>query len=226
MVFSLTTKNKVVQANNFGNLISVGSVYAKALNGRQIGVPQPQLGCLSVVPLTASTTNLLNATRPSGIGYITLTAGAGITAVPGIYNSYTNTTDTVYFFDTPRALVITTTGTEINITFTIWGFDEDNVFMTENIVIGGSPATFFGKKAFAGVTRIWVNIRPANAVSIGTSDIIGLPYYLLDNSSVINNNFGTGTVVASGQSTLVSGTSTISTTAVTTSSIIQLSRST
>lgn len=200
MVFSLTTQNKVYQPNNFGNLISVGTVHAKALNGRQIGVPQPQLGCLSVVPLTASATNLVNAVaNPGAAKYISITAGTGVIAVAGIYNVFTNTTDTVYFFDTPRAVIVTLAAGGTASTFTVWGFDEDDVFLTETISVagGGGVTTGTGKKAFAGVTRIYSNAAGGTgaAVSVGTSDVIGLPY-VLDNVNRIlgTGNFGTGNV--------------------------------
>lgn len=224
MVFSLTTQNKIVQPNNFGNLIGIGSVQANAFNGGQTGIPQPQLGSLLVTPLAASNTNLLNATIPDANSYITLTAGTGITAVPGIYNSYTNTTDTVYFFDTPRALSVTLAGTGPLSTLTIWGFDEDNVFMSENIGTANS-STVYGKKAFAGVTRIWINTAPTSNLSIGTSDIIGLPYYLKDNTRIISNTFASDLISASGTSTLVAGVSpVIPTLAIKANSIVQITR--
>lgn len=230
MVFSLTTQNRFYQPNNFGNLISIGAVQANALNGAQTGVPQPQLGCISVIPLAASTTNLANAvTATTGAGYITLTAGAGITAVSGIYNAFTNTTDTVYFFDTPRAVIITEAAGGTAVTYTVWGFDEDDVFMTENIAVagGGGATTGTGKKAFAGVTRVWASAASTAAISVGTTDIIGLPYILLDASRIINNTFGSSlvSVGAAGQSTLVLGTATINTTAIASNSILLVSRS-
>lgn len=196
MVFSLTTLNKVYQPNNVGNLISIGTISAKALNGRQTGVPQPQLGCISVVPLTASTTNLANAVAATtGAGYITITAGTGITAVAGIYNVFTNTTDTVYFFDTPRAVIITEAAGGAAVTYTVWGFDEDDVFMTENIAVAGGvgATTGTGKKAFAGITKVWASAASTAAISVGTTNIIGLNY-VLDNANRIfgTGNFGTG----------------------------------
>lgn len=197
MVFSLTTQNRFYQPNNFGNLISIGIVRANALNGSQIGVPQPQLGSISVVPLAASTTNLANAvTATTGAGYITLTAGTGVTAVAGIYNVFTNTTDTVYFFDIPRAVVITEAAGGTAVTYTVWGFDEDDVFMTENIAVAGGvgATTGTGKKAFAGVTKVWAAAASTAAISVGTTDIIGLRY-VLDNVNRIlgTGNYGTGT---------------------------------
>jgi hypothetical protein len=223
MVFSLTTQNKVVQPTNFGNLISVGSVQANALNGEQTGVPQPQLGSLIITPLAASTNNLLTASIPTANSYVTLTAGSGVTAVSGIYNSYTNTTDTVYFFDTPRALSATLAGASSAVTLTVWGFDEDNVFMSENISLVGS-STVYGKKAFAGVTRIWTNATPGSNLSIGTSDIIGLPYRLVNKAHIITNNYASN-LISSGISTLVAGQSpVISTPFITANSILQITR--
>lgn len=187
---------QIIQPTNVGNLISVGAVNAKALNRSQVGVPQPQLGSISVAPLAASNTNLANAVAATtGAAYVPLTVGIGVTAVPGIYNRYTNTTDTVYFFDTPRAVSITLAVGSTTTTFTIWGFDQDDVFMTEQIV---GSASITGKKAFAGVTRVWAGGATVGAISVGTTAIIGLPYVLENVNRILgsgnfgsNNTFGT-----------------------------------
>jgi hypothetical protein len=193
MVFSLTTQNKIYQTVQFSPSISIGKVQANTLNGEQVGVPQPQLGCISVVPLVNTNNNLAAAVAaPTSASYISLTAGAGVTAVPGVYNVFTNTTDTIYFFDIPRAVTITLGAGATPTIFTVWGFDEDNVFMTEQISAVAS-ATTSGKKAFAGVTRVWAAGATVTVVSIGTSGIIGLPY-VLDNVNRImgTGNYGTG----------------------------------
>ena len=198
MVFSLTTQNQFYQPNNVGNLISIGKVKAKALNGSQVGVPQPQLGSISVAPLAESTTTLANlAPATTSASYIPLTASVGATAVPGIYNNYTNTTDTVYFFDTPRAVSITLAAGSTTTTFTIWGFDQDDVFMNEQILNVAGNTTVAGKKAFAGVTRVWAGGATVGTISVGTTAIIGLPY-VLDNVNRIlgSGNFGAPTIIA------------------------------
>jgi hypothetical protein len=196
MVFSLTTQNKFYQPNNFGNLISIGTVQAQALNGMQVGIPQPQLGCISVIPLAATNNNLAAAvTAPTVASYIPLTAGTGVTTVSGIYNVFTNTTDTIYFFDTPRAVTITLGTGATPTTFTVWGFDQDDLFMTEQIS-AVAAATTSGKKAFAGVTRVWAGGATITVVSVGTSGVIGLPYVLNNVNRIINGNFGIPTVIA------------------------------
>jgi hypothetical protein len=196
MVFSLTTQNQFYQPNNVGNLISIGTVKAKALNGSQVGVPQPQLGSISVAPLAASVTTLANAVAATtSASYIPLTASVGATAVPGIYNKYTNTTDTVYFFDTPRAVSITLAAGSTTTTFTIWGFDEDDVFMTEQILNVAANTTVPGKKAFAGVTRVWAGGATVGAISVGTTAIIGLPYVLENVNRILGSgNFGSNNI--------------------------------
>ena len=147
---------QIIQPTNVGNLISVGAVNAKALNGRQLGIPQPQLASISVAPQAASITALSDPTEAISNAYIPLRAGANVTVKPGVYNGFTNTTDTLYYFDTPRPVYIDIIGVSIVKVF-IWGFDEDNVFMTECLeVFPGFPAYGVGKKAFAGVTRVYV----------------------------------------------------------------------
>ena len=198
MVFSLTTQNQFYQPNNVGNLISIGKVKAKALNGSQVGVPQPQLCSISVAPLAASTTTLANlAPATTSASYIPLTASVGATAVPGIYNKYTNTTDTVYFFDTPRAVSITLAAGSTTTTFNIWGFDQDDVFMNEEILNVAGNTTVAGKKAFAGVTRVWAGGATVGTISVGTTAIIGLPYVLENVNRILGSgNFGAPTIIA------------------------------
>jgi hypothetical protein len=196
MVFSLTTQNRFYQPNNFGNLISIGTVQAQALNGMQVGIPQPQLASISVAPTVASNTSLASAvTGPTSASYIPLTAGANITVVSGVYNSITNTTDTVYFFDTPRTVVIALGGGGAPSTiFTVWGFDQDDVFMTEQITVTNGN-TVIGKKAFAGITRVWAASATTSTVSVGVSNIIGLPYVLNNVNRIISGDFGIPTVI-------------------------------
>jgi hypothetical protein len=216
MVFSLTTQNRFYQPNNFGNLISIGTVQAQALNGMQVGIPQPQLGSISVAPLAASNTNLANlVAATTSAAYIPLTVGTGVTAVAGIYNIFTNTTDTVYFFDTPRAVSITLAAGSTTTTFTVWGFDEDDVFMTEQI-IATANTTVPGKKAFAGVTRVRAGGATVGTISIGTTNIIGLPYVLDNVNRILGlGNFGSNNIFGTTLATFYTVASLITATAIT-----------
>ncbi len=202
MVFSLTQLNNKYQANNFGLNISVGNVSSKALNGRQLGVPQPQLACLNVIPAYGTNTSVaINVTALAVAGYVPFSnIGSAITVVPGIYNVFTNTTDTVYYFDVPRNVTINIATGAITTTFTVWGFDEDDVFMTETITCttaGGVSVNQSGNKAFAGITKVYASngTGDGGAITITGGSRIGLPYVLDDASRIFVGNYSNGNTI-------------------------------
>jgi hypothetical protein len=77
-------------------------------------------------------------------------------------------------------------------------FDQDDVFMTEQVNVANTPNVNFtiGKKAFAGITRVWAASATTSAISVGVSNIIGLPYVLNNVNRIIGGNFGAPTVIA------------------------------
>lgn len=79
--------------------------------------------------------------------------------------------------DVPRALSITSTGADNGRTFTATGTDEFGNTMVEAIT-GPNTTTVNGKKAFKTISTISVDAACAGNISIGFSDVLGLPVYL------------------------------------------------
>lgn len=148
--------------------------------GLALGDPSPMsagvgpLGRIYVwdtVPATASTSNLAASQTPAGAGSITLTAGSGVTEFR-VTNYLTG-----YRLDVPRAVSVTTgVGVPTQRNFTVNGFDIYGQNMTEQITSSASQTTTVnGKKAFSVITSITVSGATSVAITMGTSDVLGIP---------------------------------------------------
>lgn len=148
--------------------------------GMALGDPSPMsagvgpLGRIYVwdtVPVAASTSNLAASQTPTGAGAITLTAGTGVTQF--------RVTDflTGYRLDVPRAVSVTTgSGSPAQRNFTVSGQDIYGQPMTEQITSSATQnTTVNGKKAFSVITSVAVSGATSVAITMGTSDILGIP---------------------------------------------------
>ena len=122
----------------------------------------PQAKGAAVLSAAASYASAANAT---------LTAGAGVRSVRNAAGS------TVYQLDVPRAVSITIgTGTIAATNITVSGYDIYGQAMSEVISTGTTQSTTVnGKKAFFQVSSVAVAGDCGGTVSVGTTDIIGLP---------------------------------------------------
>lgn len=148
--------------------------------GMSLGDPSPMsagvgpLGRIYVwdtVPAAAVINNLATAQTPAGAGAITLTAGTSVTLfrVTNFQNGYR--------LDVPRAVSVSTgSGTPTSRIFTVVGFDIYGQAMTETITSSAvASTTVNGKKAFSAITGVTVSGGTVVAITVGTSDVIGLP---------------------------------------------------
>lgn len=123
--------------------------------------------------------NLIAASQSPGAGAIVLAsanvAGANTPSAPALTVLIDSQGKTRLRLDTPRLLNITSGGVDTGITFTIKGFDEWNVPMTETIT-GASGAAAAGKKAWYDIVSVTHTGSVAGTVTIGTIDTFGLPY--------------------------------------------------
>lgn len=150
--------------------------------GLGLGDPSPMpngvgpLGRIYVwdaVPAASAADNIAVAQTAAGASSLTLTAGAGVTAV-----RKTNYL-TVYRLDCPRAVVITQAGAGTQRDFTVSGYDIYDQPMTETITSNvGSTAT--GLKAFYQIASIAVSGATTTDCSVGTSDVLGIPVRVTD----------------------------------------------
>jgi hypothetical protein len=159
------------------------------------GFLNAELLTIDAVPVALAAANISASASP-GAGAIVLvsTSGAGVTVGGTVVNALTGVTDTgLLVLDTAmtplalgpgglwdpskiiaRALRFVSGGNDSGITFTVRGYDIYGFPMTETVT-GGNVATANGKKAWKYIKTITHTGSVAGTLSIGTTDIIGLP---------------------------------------------------
>lgn len=162
---------------------------------------------IDAVPSQLQAANIAASQSP-GAGAITLVSasGAGITVGTSVVNSLTGANVTgllaIDSAQTPitigpmqawdpnelvgRAIRYVSGGNDTGITFTARGFDIYGYPMTETVT-GASAGTATGKKAFKYIQTITHTGSVAGTLTIGTTDIIGLPFRM--------DNWGYATIV-------------------------------
>ncbi len=145
-----------------------------------------------VVPLTLQVANVAASTTP-GVSALTLAAGTGTTAstIAGV---------SVIALDCARNLRVTSGGNDSGMTFNCTGYDQYNVAMSENIT-GSNGSVASGKKAFKAVRSVTPSAAVSTTCSVGTGDVLGLPFYLSDKCYILGAQWSnalakdTGTIV-------------------------------
>jgi hypothetical protein len=181
--------------------------------GLGIGDPAPMpngvgpLGRIYVwdtVPATAVANCL--ATAQTATSTVTLTAGTSVTKTR-------NTIDeVVYVLDVPRGISITGTAGTTAVTFTVSGYDIYGQAMTEAITGPSGATTTNGKKAFKQIKSITVSATTTANVTVGTSDVLGVPVRVTDAGYVARIGWAgtlaedTGTFVVADTATATSTT--------------------
>jgi hypothetical protein len=191
---------------------ATGSITITASGDSTLGDPSPMdlgvgpLGRVFIwdcVPQTLQTANIAASQTASGAGAVTLTAGTSAKSV--VRSDGT----TVIQLNTPRALQINTSTTAR--TITISGYDYYGQPMTEAITVATAGTAKSGAKAFYQIASATIN-GSATAVTIGTTDILGLPVRVFDAGYVVKvgwNNVilqNAGTFVAADMTSPASST--------------------
>ena len=127
------------------------------------------------IPQALVANNIAASQTPAAAGAITLTAGTSVKSV------VTNN-GTVLQLDVPRAVSVTTgAGSPTTRNFTVSGYDYYGQAMSEVIASSGSASTTVnGKKAFYQISGITVSGGTVVAITIGTTDILGIPVRVTD----------------------------------------------
>ena len=128
------------------------------------------------VPQALQTANIAASQAPAGAGSLTLTAGTSVRSVVRADGT------TVLQLNTPRALQINTSTSARAIT--ISGYDYYGQAMTETITVSVAGTPVNGKKAFYQIASATIS-GSATAVTIGTTDIFGLPIRCIDAAYVV-----------------------------------------
>lgn len=160
------------------------------------------------IPQALVANNIAASQTPAAAGAITLTAGTSVKSV------VTNN-GTVLQLDVPRAVSVTTgAGSPTTRNFTVSGYDYYGQAMSEVIASSGTASTAVnGKKAFYQISGITVSGGTVVAITIGTTDILGIPVRVTDAgylASVGYNNTlardaGTFVVAATATATTTTG---------------------
>jgi hypothetical protein len=142
----------------------------------------PAVGTVAAV-LTAKTPTV--ATTYSG------TQLAATNSTLGISQVIRTDGTTVLQLDYPRAVACTTaSGSPTNSVITISGYDYYNNAMTEIIQTGTVASTqTVGRKAFFQISSVAFSAATTVAVSIDTSNVLGLPCRISDTAYVLSNKF-------------------------------------
>jgi hypothetical protein len=164
-----------------------------------------------IIPQALVTNNIAATQTPAASGALTLTAGTSVKSVT------TAGGVTVLQLDCPRAVQLTTaSGTIVTSrNLTVSGYDYYGQAMSEVIATGttsSAVANVAGKKAFFQITGITINGSLPVAITVGTTDVLGLPVRVFNVSyvaSVKSNNTlaqDAGTFVAADTATATTTT--------------------
>jgi len=164
-----------------------------------------------VIPQALSTSNIAASQTPGAAGNLTLTAGTSVKSVvraDGI---------TVLQLDCARAVQLTTASGTISTgrTLTVSGYDYYGQPMTENILTGttsSAVANVAGKKAFYQIVSIAISGSLPVAITVGTTDVLGIPVRVVDAGYIVSVNWANtlardaGTFVAADTATATATT--------------------
>jgi hypothetical protein len=142
-------------------------------------VPTHGLRYRNIVPLTLQNAGLVASVTPNG-GYLTLFAGTGVTRV-----AIGGTGTFGYKLDVPRNVTVTGVTSTTSVNFTVYGYDEFNNPMVEQIVGPTGATTAKGNKAFSIVTYIKSSGNTTQPITVGFGDVIGLPIRLNSKNYVV-----------------------------------------
>jgi len=159
------------------------------------------------VPQALVANNIAASQTPAAAGAVTLTAGTSVKSV------VTNN-GTVLQLDVPRAVSVTTgAGTPTARNFTVSGYDYYGQAMSEVIASSAVASTAVnGKKAFYQISGITVSGGTVVAITIGTTDILGIPVRVTDAGYVARAGYNNtlaedaGTFVAAATATATTTT--------------------
>lgn len=129
------------------------------------------------VPLALGAANIAASQTPTGTS-VTLTAGTGITS------STNGRGESVLVIDVPRALSVHLASGGTARAYTVTGYDYTGQKMSEAIT-SVANSTVNGKKAFKSVLTITGAGGSVQAITIGTTDILGSPVRIPDAGYVL-----------------------------------------
>ena len=147
---------------HFSDGVRAGRNFANNGTANQPGVYMSPIFVFDIVPVALSATAVAAAQAVAGAGNLTINGGQ---ATAGVAT-----------FATARAVsIVSSNAGDTTQTATVTGTDFYGLPQTETITFNGTT-TVNGKKAFRTVTAVRISAALAGNASVGTTDIIGLPY--------------------------------------------------
>ena len=148
----------------------------------QYGVgPLGRLVTLNITPLTLQTANVAALQALTSGTAFTLAAGTGITTGSAPDGSGA----TVYVFDVARSVSLTSTANLSAINVLVTGYDVYSRKQTQ-LMAGPNNNTVNSLKAFKSILSVVPQSTSASTMSVGTSDVFGLPFVAKNAAFVIN----------------------------------------
>lgn len=148
----------------------------------------PGAGAIALVTTTGAGVTVLAASLympASGVtipaGTLALDGATGFINYGRLLNSNSNRTDISAYDPSTmlsRTVQIVSGGVDTGITFTVTGWDVYGFPMTETIT-GASGAAASGAKAWKFISAVTHTGSVASTVTVGTNDVIGLPFQVL-----------------------------------------------
>ena len=132
--------------------------------------PMGRIYTFDCIPLTSNAANICASQTPAAAGNLTLLA----TSLLGGKYVFRSDGTAVVQLDCPRAVSATLAAGGTATTITVTGFDEYGQRMSEAIT-SVANATTNGKKAFYQISSVATSAATVSAVTIGTTQLIGLP---------------------------------------------------
>lgn len=172
-----------------GPVVPGGTSIAGLQAGNDATGPSPQMRGIgpvgrvftyNIAPATLATNNIALAQTTGGAANLVLTAGAGVTAVVDAAGV------TRYQLDVPRALALASTADLSAVNLTIKGYDIYGQPMSQ-LIAGPNNNTVTTLKAFYQVTSISASGAIGTNMTVGTSDIFGLPIRVDDAGYLIKS---------------------------------------
>lgn len=147
---------------HFSDGVRAGRNFANNGTATQPGVYMSPMFVYDVVPVALSATAVAAAQAVAAAGNLTIN---GASATSGVAT-----------LDVPRTIsAVSANAGDTTQTATIYGTDFYGLSQTETLTLNGTT-TVNGKKAFKTVTRVAMSAATTGNVSVGSTDIFGIPY--------------------------------------------------
>ena len=199
--YTVSTSQTVSSTTIYAN----GNALISDPSNMDLGVgPLGRLYVFDVIPQAALTTNIAASQTPTGASNLTLTAGAGVRSVvrtDGV---------TVLQLDCPRAVSVSLVVGGTARAYTITGYDYYGQPMSE-VITSVANATTNGKKAFYQIVSVAGAGASTTAVTVGTTQLLGLPVRVIDGGYLCHVGWNGGFALDTG-TLAVAATATATTT--------------